>query len=113
MSIARWDALNLGTLLIPRRIGLATHIYAEHLLDRDHYMDWLLDSLERSPQSKLPIWMLIIQIYWKDMLRLRRTARKLVAVLLHHLHEVSCLAPSRTGAPGRECVANWMTADSK
>lgn len=70
-------------------IRLATHIYAEHLMDRDHYMDWLLDSLEKSPQSKLPIWMLITQIYFKDMLRLRRTARKLVAVLLYHLHEVS------------------------
>ncbi|KAH8908199.1 hypothetical protein BR93DRAFT_605318 [Coniochaeta sp. PMI_546] len=69
-------------------VRLATHIYAEYLLDRDHYMDWLLDSLEKSPQSKLPIWVLIVQIYWKDMLRLRRTARKLVSVFLHHLHEI-------------------------
>lgn len=71
-------------------VRLTNHIYAEHLMDRDHYLDWLLDSLEKSPQSKLPIWVLIVQIYWKDMLRLRRTARKLVVVLLHHLHEVRC-----------------------
>lgn len=76
------------TELTPRSVRLSNHIYAEYLMDRDHYMDWLLDSLERSPQSKLPVWVLLIQIYWKDMLRLRRTARKLVAVLLHHLHEV-------------------------
>jgi mediator of RNA polymerase II transcription subunit 12 len=69
-------------------VRLANHIHAEHLMDRDHYMDWILDSLEKSPQSKLPIWVLILQIYWKDMLRLRRTARRLVTVLLHHLHEV-------------------------
>lgn len=81
--------LCLDIQLTTPRVRLATHIYAENLLDRDHYMDWLLDSLEKSPQSKLPIWMLIVQIYWKDMLQLRRTARKLVAVLLFHLHEVS------------------------
>ncbi|XDG07740.1 hypothetical protein ABKA04_007355 [Annulohypoxylon sp. FPYF3050] len=27
-------------------IRLATHLYAEHLLDRDHYMDWLVSGLE-------------------------------------------------------------------
>ncbi|KAB5517300.1 hypothetical protein GE09DRAFT_1158331 [Coniochaeta sp. 2T2.1] len=69
-------------------VRLATHIYNEYLLDRDHYLDWILDSLEKSPQSKLPIWVLITQIYWKDMLHLRRTGRRLVAVFLHHLHEI-------------------------
>lgn len=66
-------------------IRLATHLYAEHLLDREHYMDWLVSSLENSPHSKLPMWMLITQIYWKDVLRLRRHGRRLVASLLGHL----------------------------
>jgi hypothetical protein len=82
--------LGLDTELTTCSVRLANHIYAEHLMDRDHYMDWLLDSLEKSPQSKLPIWVLLLQIYWKDMLRLRRTARKLVTILLYHLHEVRC-----------------------
>ncbi|KAI1104008.1 hypothetical protein F4804DRAFT_342095 [Jackrogersella minutella] len=66
-------------------IRLATHLYAEHLLDRDHYMDWLVSGLENSNQAKLPMWLLIIQIYWKDLLKLRRHGRRLVnAVLSHH-----------------------------
>ncbi|KAI1392389.1 uncharacterized protein F4822DRAFT_127718 [Hypoxylon trugodes] len=66
-------------------IRLATHLYAEHLLDRDHYMEWLVSGLENSNQAKLPMWLLIIQIYWKDLLKLRRHGRRLVhAVLSHH-----------------------------
>ncbi|KAI1140827.1 hypothetical protein F5Y05DRAFT_288283 [Hypoxylon sp. FL0543] len=59
-------------------IRLATHLYAEHLLDRDHYMDWLVSGLENSNQAKLPMWLLIIQIYWKDILKLRRHGRRLI-----------------------------------
>ncbi|KAI8966081.1 hypothetical protein F5Y11DRAFT_310223 [Daldinia sp. FL1419] len=65
-------------------IRLATHLYAEHLLDRDHYMDWLVSGLENSNQAKLPMWLLIIQIYWKDLLRLRRHGRRLVSAILSH-----------------------------
>ncbi|KAI2639368.1 transcription mediator subunit Med12 [Xylaria nigripes] len=65
-------------------IRLATHLYAEHLLDRDHYMDWLVSSLESSNEAKLPMWLLIIQIYWKDMLKLRRYGRRLVTAMLNH-----------------------------
>ncbi|PKS09373.1 hypothetical protein jhhlp_003987, partial [Lomentospora prolificans] len=69
-------------------IRLATNLYTEQLLDRDHYMEWLLSGLESTPQSKLPMWILILQLYWKDLLRLRKTGRRLVASLLNHLTAV-------------------------
>lgn len=92
-------------------IRLASHIYSEQLLDQDHYMDWMLDSTEKSHHSKLPVWMLILQIYWRDMVLSRRTARRLVSVLLSHLHEV-CL---RTMVPSdiSELMANRSMIDSK
>ncbi|KAI0021405.1 transcription mediator subunit Med12 [Xylariomycetidae sp. FL0641] len=65
-------------------IRLATHLYAEHLLDRDYYIDWLISSLENSNQAKLPLWILIIQIYWRDILKFRRHGRRLVAAILTH-----------------------------
>ncbi|KAI1335325.1 transcription mediator subunit Med12 [Xylariaceae sp. FL0016] len=65
-------------------IRLATHLYAEHLLDRDHYMDWLIAGLENSNQAKLPMWLLIVQIYWKDMLKLRRHGRRVVTAIISH-----------------------------
>ncbi|KAH8662239.1 transcription mediator subunit Med12 [Xylariales sp. PMI_506] len=65
-------------------IRLATHLYAEYLLERDHYMDWLVSGLESSTQARLPMWLLIIRIYWKDLLRSRRNGRRLVAAVLSH-----------------------------
>jgi hypothetical protein len=46
-------------------------------------MDWLVSSLENSPQARLPIWLLITQIYWKDILQYRKFGRRLSAALLN------------------------------
>lgn len=35
------------------------------------------------------MWMLITQLYWKDLLKLRRYGRRLVAALISHHHLVS------------------------
>ncbi|GAW15462.1 hypothetical protein ANO14919_048720 [Xylariales sp. No.14919] len=75
-------------------IRLATHLYAEHLLDRDHYMEWLVSSLENSSEARLPMWLLLIQIYWKDMLKLRRYGRRLATAILKH-HCVIYNSPDR------------------
>lgn len=73
---------------INHRIRLATNLYSEHLLDRDHYLDWIMSGLESSPQSKMPMWLLIAQICWVDLLRLRKFGRRLVFTLLTHLQTV-------------------------
>ncbi|KAF4624814.1 hypothetical protein G7Y89_g13353 [Cudoniella acicularis] len=82
----QWEARRSGfeTLLI----RLAAHFHAEHLLDREHYMDWLVSSLENSPQTKLPLWILITQIYWKDLVLYRKYGRKLSGALLNHFSEI-------------------------
>ena len=70
------------------RVRLATTFHTEHLLEREHYMDWLVSSLENSPQEKLPMWLLITQVYWKDLLRYRKFGRRLTTALLNHMTEV-------------------------
>ncbi|KAM0245236.1 hypothetical protein ACHAQJ_010621 [Trichoderma viride] len=69
-------------------IRLATSFYAEQLLDRDHYLDWITSGLEHSSQSKLPMWILIAQICWADILRSRKYGRRLVYALLGHLNTI-------------------------
>ncbi|PTB70350.1 hypothetical protein BBK36DRAFT_1109106 [Trichoderma citrinoviride] len=69
-------------------IRLATNLYAEQLLDRDHYLDWITSGLEHSPQSKIPMWILIAQICWADILRSRKYGRRLVYSILGHLHTI-------------------------
>ncbi|KAH7158029.1 hypothetical protein B0J13DRAFT_618072 [Dactylonectria estremocensis] len=69
-------------------IRLATNLYSEQLLDRDHYLDWVVSGIENSPQSKMPMWILIAQIYWRDLMRSRKYGRRLVYALISHLHVI-------------------------
>ncbi|KAI6775485.1 hypothetical protein HG530_002243 [Fusarium avenaceum] len=69
-------------------IRLASNLYSEQLLDRDHYLDWIVSGIENSLQSRIPMWLLIAQIYWKDLLRSRKYGRRLVFALLSHLHVI-------------------------
>lgn len=85
------SCLFLSTLKANRftfSVRLAAHLYSEHLLDREHYLDWLSASLETSPLAKAPMWLLITQVYWKDLLRSRKYGRRLVASLCAHLQAV-------------------------
>jgi mediator of RNA polymerase II transcription subunit 12 len=59
------------------------------LLDREHYSEWLVSSLENTSEARLPMWMLVTQLYWKDLLKLRKYGRRLVAALISHHHLVS------------------------
>lgn len=52
-------------------------------------MDWLVSSLENSPQMRLPIWLLITQVYWKDLMQFRKYGRRLATALLSHFAEVN------------------------
>ncbi|TQS39095.1 hypothetical protein Golomagni_00384 [Golovinomyces magnicellulatus] len=68
-------------------IRLATLFHAERLLDRENYMDWLITSLENTSQVRLPIWLLVVQIYWKDLIQYRKYGRRLSSILLIQLSE--------------------------
>lgn len=69
-------------------IRLAASLYSEQLLDRDHYLDWIVSGIENSPQARIPMWILIAEIYWKDLLRSRKYGRRLVFAMLSHLHVI-------------------------
>ena len=70
---------------------MSGHIFSEHLLDREHYFDWIITSLTSASLDTLPIWLLFTQIYWPELLRTRRFGRHLSCVLLQKLHEASQL----------------------
>ena len=74
--------------LSPSSIQLSVHLYSEQLLDTEHYLDWLLFSLENTPLTRLPIWLLIAKVYWVDILRHRKTGRRLVGALCSNLQTV-------------------------
>lgn len=66
-------------------IRLASQLYTERLLDQEHYLDWLLACLEGTEAERLPIWFLLVQIYWQDLVAVRRRGRRLAEALLLQL----------------------------
>jgi mediator of RNA polymerase II transcription subunit 12, fungi type len=71
-------------------------------------MDWLLSTLEASSYARLPMWILVVQIYWKDLLSLRKYGRRLVTCLLNHQQGVRD-RPNPSRSAWR--VAPWLVAN--
>lgn len=75
-------------------VRLAAHLYADHLLDKEHFLDWLVSSTEAANLARLPIWILVTQIYWDDLVIFRKHGRRLVQSLCFHLKSVRIPAVS-------------------
>ncbi|OBT50588.1 hypothetical protein VE04_09675 [Pseudogymnoascus sp. 24MN13] len=91
-------------------IRLSAHLYSEQLLDTEHYLDWLLSSLESTPLTRLPIWLLIAEVYWADILRYRKSARRVVAALCSNLQDAHESPDRDLLLPLIERVGNILTA---
>lgn len=67
-------------------IKLVSAFYSENLLDKDEYLDWLVRTFTSAPLNKLPLWIIIVQIYWRDLTTIGRRGRKLASAILEHLY---------------------------
>nr|POF16710.1 mediator of rna polymerase ii transcription subunit 12 [Quercus suber] len=67
-------------------IKLATSFFVEKLMDTDHYLDWIVTSFGGAPMERLPIWILIVQLYWKDLTSYVKRGRKLAEHSLDRFH---------------------------
>lgn len=83
-------------------LRLVTHLYSEHLLDQDHYLDWLIASFRDSDLDTLPMWLLVVQIHQQDVFQHRQRGRRMAEALLEHLDKVS-----------RRCASNGKAAGLK
>ena len=75
-------------------IRLATNFFSESLLDTEHYLSWLLASVETAAAQTLPVWIVLVQIYWKHLVAQHRFGRRLANAILAHLHTLA--SPSNT-----------------
>ncbi|KAL9125257.1 MAG: hypothetical protein Q9217_005515, partial [Psora testacea] len=77
-------------------IHLLSQIYSENLLDREHYLDWLLTSTAESDLESLAIWLLFVAIHLQNLINQRKRGKRLTELLLLHLqkvHEVASEGP--------------------
>ncbi|KXT00562.1 hypothetical protein AC578_5231 [Pseudocercospora eumusae] len=70
-------------------VKLATSFYTERLLERHHYLDWIVTSFAQAPLERLPIWIILAQLYWKDITAFGRRGRQLAEAILGNLHSMS------------------------
>ncbi|KAF1814483.1 hypothetical protein P152DRAFT_275107 [Eremomyces bilateralis CBS 781.70] len=68
-------------------IRLSSHLYSERLLDLDHFLDWILVGLDSS-REKLPIWLVMVEIYWSHLICTRKRGRTLGEGLLEQLRKI-------------------------
>lgn len=79
-------------LLTPSRLRLTTHLFKEHLLEEDHYLDWVLRSLDSCSAERLFLWLLVVCIpdVWLSLISSRRRGKRLAESLLGHAEKVNC-----------------------
>ena len=63
-------------------VRLATRLYLENLVDRDNYLDWIVNAFVNTNSDRLPFWLMFVQIYKRDITNSRRKGKKLAEALL-------------------------------
>ncbi|MCJ1403892.1 RNA polymerase II mediator complex subunit [Xylographa trunciseda] len=70
-------------------LQLVKHIYSEHLLNKEHFLDWAITSFHDSDLNLLPSWFLVLQGHFDDITRQLPLGRRLVEALLKQLYKIS------------------------
>lgn len=70
-------------------VKLATSFYTERLLERDHYLDWIVSSFTEAAPEALSVWVIMVQLYWQDVIAFVKRGRKLAQAALEVLHQTT------------------------
>lgn len=79
---------DLTLLMSLYSVRLVARLFLDHLLDLEHFLEWFLASLEAASLDMLPVWLLMLDIYWGSLVRYRKRGRRLAEYLLEKLRLV-------------------------
>ena len=82
-------------------LRLAARLFADHLLDRCHYLEWALSAFHAARMDMLPIWTVVLQIFWDEMVKHRKLGKPLSTSLLEKLDQVRAASSVRPQLLGR------------
>ncbi|KAK9322206.1 hypothetical protein V1517DRAFT_324025 [Lipomyces orientalis] len=77
-------------------IRFASHLYSEDLIDRNYFLDWTITQFEKSSPYRIPISLLIVRLFWSQIISHPAKSRKLAEALLHHVKLISGDLESQT-----------------
>lgn len=70
-------------------LRLVTYLYSERLVNQDQYLEWTTSSLRSCDLDSVPVWLLVAQINWKEILRYRQRGKHLTEAILIQLSKVN------------------------
>ncbi|PGH09502.1 hypothetical protein GX51_00607 [Blastomyces parvus] len=76
-------------LRISYSIRLSARLFLEHLIEQDHFLEWFLTSFENSSVENLPVWLLMVGVYWENIVRYRKRGKRLAECLLEKLRQAA------------------------
>ncbi len=95
VSVEQFVETHLGKSSLPDwksniqyALRLTTRLYLENLLDRDHYLDWILRSFASADVSHTPFWLMVTHIYKQDLSQYRRRGSRLVQAIIDKYHSL-------------------------
>ncbi|KAF1982842.1 hypothetical protein K402DRAFT_186817 [Aulographum hederae CBS 113979] len=89
-TMALWSRENENwKIKMDYALRLASHLYSEQLLDKDHYLEWIVRSLKDSSIERIPLWLLQVEIYWKDLVAVRKWGCGIAESLLSCMDSVT------------------------
>ena len=90
-------------------IKLTTCFYAERLVDQDFFLSWIVSSFARATEDRLPVWIIFVQLYWKELIAHGRRGRKLAGAILQRLEAIAQSDRPRTMVPLRVRLEKLLT----
>lgn len=73
------------------RYRLSIHLYAENLIDRLGFLEWVLDIPKSDSNDRFPLFSLFISALWDDIFMQRTISCRFIEVMNHCRHQVCCL----------------------
>ncbi|KAF2156402.1 hypothetical protein K461DRAFT_291320 [Myriangium duriaei CBS 260.36] len=66
-------------------VRLTAGLFTEDLLDHQHFLNWLIDSFASSSSDMLPMWLLLVQLFWKNITDVQRRGQSLSEAIISQL----------------------------
>lgn len=70
-------------------LHLCSRLYYENLLDKDHFLDWIVKSFSSASLELLAVWLSLVQMWRVDLIRFRKRAKSLAATLLTKFEDLA------------------------
>ena len=63
-------------------LRLTTRLYLENLVDRDHFLDWIVSTFATTGHDRIPFWLMMAHLFKLDIAKFRKRGRRMAELLV-------------------------------